>query len=414
MEIVARGGCIKRLTDSRYLVRSQRRDGWYKIEWRNRKWRCQCPDYSARKEACKHVYAVIFFLRLPSILLTNLNYELLTCPRDNAPPEKIVGIGVRRNKSGATRRFECKQCGYRFSDRLGFAKMRNDPMMVIVTLDLYFKGLSLRQIQHHLWSIYGCETSHMSPYRWIRNYVKLISRYVDKLTPRTGSRWHADEMMVKVNGKADYLWNVLDKRTRYLLVSELTTGRSTNEASAAIGKAIAHAKKKAETLISDGLKSYKNASKKQRIRRHVSGVRFTDQCNNNIIERLNETLRPRYDLTLGLGGLRSGKSIARGLRLYYNFIRPHTSLGGRTPSDCAKIELKGRNRWLALTKASTRHPTSIKLQTDRQETPNRSSLNSERVRSQRNARRSKSITEKSRQTSAENEEKPLKENSRGI
>jgi len=348
MEIVARGGFIKRVSDSRYLVRSQSGNGWYKVEWRNGKWICECPDYVARKEACKHVYAVTFLLKLPHILLTNLNYELLNCPRCEAAPEEIISIGVRRNKSGVTRRFNCKSCGYKFSDRLGFVKMRSDPMMIIVALDLYFKGVSVRQIQHHLSSVYGCEVSHMSAYRWIRKYVRLLSIYTNRLDPKVGGRWHADDMSIKVDGKANRLWNIMDRRTRYLLVSELTVGRGTDEAYLALKEAVRHAKKKADSVVSDGLQSYARAVKRLRIRKHISSPRFIDPSNNNIAERLNGTLRPRYTLTLGLGGFESGRDMARGLKLYYNHVRPHSSLGGRTPSDVAGIKVKGRNRWLNL------------------------------------------------------------------
>jgi len=354
MEIVARGGNIRRVSESHYLVRSQNGNGWYKVQWRNTRWICDCPDYEKRREACKHVYAVTFLLKLPHILLTNLNYDLMTCPRCDAKPERIISIGLRRNRSGATRRFKCKECGYKFSDRLGFAKMRNDPLMIIATLDLYFKGLSVRQIQHHLSTVYGCEASHMSPYRWIKKYVELLSRYVNELTPKVGGRWHADDMFVKVNGATGYLWDVLDRKTRYLLVSELTTGRSTEEAYTALKEALTHAGKKANTVVSDGLDSYRKAVKRLRIRRHISRPRFTDPSNNNIVERLHGTLRPRYDLTRGLGGVETGRIMARGVKLYYNFIRPHSALNGKTPSDPAGIKLKGRNRWLALARNASK------------------------------------------------------------
>jgi hypothetical protein len=71
MEIVARGGCLRRVAESSYLVRSQNGNGWYKINWKRGKWICACPDYEKRNKSCKHIYAVIFLLRLPQILLAN-------------------------------------------------------------------------------------------------------------------------------------------------------------------------------------------------------------------------------------------------------------------------------------------------------------------------------------------------------
>jgi hypothetical protein len=43
------------------------------------------------------------------------------------------------------------------------------------------------------------------------------------------------------------------------------------------------------------------------------------------------------------------------LRIYYNFIRPHTALNGKTPAQKAKIKAD-RAEWLSLIKKST--PTS--------------------------------------------------------
>jgi len=45
------------------------------------------------------------------------------------------------------------------------------------------------------------------------------------------------------------------------------------------------------------------------------------------------------------------QTIADGLRNYYNFIRPHQSLDGKTPAEMANIDLRlGKNRWLSLIK----------------------------------------------------------------
>ena len=71
MEIVARGGCLKRAAESRYSVHSQNGNGWYTVERKIDKWMCTCPDYEKRSKPCKHIYAVIFLLRLPQILLGN-------------------------------------------------------------------------------------------------------------------------------------------------------------------------------------------------------------------------------------------------------------------------------------------------------------------------------------------------------
>jgi hypothetical protein len=40
--------------------------------------------------------------------------------------------------------------------------------------------------------------------------------------------------------------------------------------------------------------------------------------------------------------------IVEGHRLYYNFIKPHDALYGKTPSDEAGITIEGKDKWLTL------------------------------------------------------------------
>lgn len=44
----------------------------------------------------------------------------------------------------------------------------------------------------------------------------------------------------------------------------------------------------------------------------------------------------------------SNTPIVEGHRLYYNFIRSHEALDGKTPSEEAGITLEGDNKWLTL------------------------------------------------------------------
>jgi len=47
--------------------------------------------------------------------------------------------------------------------------------------------------------------------------------------------------------------------------------------------------------------------------------------------------------------------LVEGHRLFYNFIKPHEALDGRTPSEEAGITIEGNNKWLALMKTSIQH-----------------------------------------------------------
>lgn len=62
-----------------------------------------------------------------------------------------------------------------------------------------------------------------------------------------------------------------------------------------------------------------------------------DYFDNNLIERLQDTIRERNKTQRGLKDRYS--LFVRGHQLYYNFIKPHESLYGSTPANMAGINL---------------------------------------------------------------------------
>ena len=71
------------------------------------------------------------------------------CPKCHSV--KIIKRGKRKTQNrGLIQRYGCKDCGKRFVQDLGFFRMRNNNKKVTLCLDLFFKGVSTRQIQSHL------------------------------------------------------------------------------------------------------------------------------------------------------------------------------------------------------------------------------------------------------------------------
>lgn len=69
--------------------------------------------------------------------------------------------------------------------------------------------------------------------------------------------------------------------------------------------------------------------------------------------------RQRNKVMRGLDDEETAQTMIEGLRIYYNFIRPHTALKGKTPAEKAKLSgLKG-NKWQAIIKKSASQ-TSIR------------------------------------------------------
>jgi hypothetical protein len=49
----------------------------------------------------------------------------------------------------------------------------------------------------------------------------------------------------------------------------------------------------------------------------------------------------------GSDDVETAQTMMNGLRIYYNFIRPHTALNGKTPAQKASVE-SDEAKWLAL------------------------------------------------------------------
>jgi len=66
-----------------------------------------------------------------------------------------------------------------------------------------------------------------------------------------------------------------------------------------------------------------------------------------LVERLQGTIRERNKTQRGIKDAYS--PFIRGHQLYYNYIKPHESLYGKTPAEIANITIDlGKNKWKTL------------------------------------------------------------------
>jgi len=281
--------------------------------------------------------------------------EKLRCPFCKS--EKIVKRGKRKCNNQVKQRYLCKECNKRFIDDKEFEKIKATPEMVTVTLDLYFKGVSLRKISDHIDQIYHVKIGKSTIHWWVLAYMEKINNYVETLNPQVGGMWNTDEMMIKIDGKWEYLWNVIDNSTRFMIANNITPDRFSNDAQQVFSKAKKMAKRNPHVVITDGLQGYKQAFREEfqtfrnkKFPMHIANVGINNKhTNNNVVERYHGTVRERDKTMRGLKTKRTAQIFHNGVKDYYNFIRPHQGLDGKTPSEVVGLEMKfGRNRWLSL------------------------------------------------------------------
>lgn len=326
-------------------------------------WTCICPDHTTRDVTCKHIHAVQFSLKLKGEIEEHSSSTrieevepTITCPFCKS--ENIVKWGIRKTQYGSVQRYACRSCDHKFIMDKGFYRMKNGPKTITLTLDLYFKGLSQRKIADHLKQFENVSVTQPTILNWIKKYLKLLAKYSEKYKADVGNIWHSDEttVFIKKEGEKKYyqwIWNIMDAKTRYLLACEVTETRFKEDARRPLRKAKEISNKYPDAIVTDGLQAYRDAIKAEffglngRIQNpHVRLRDFETKPNNNIVERLNGTFRERTKIVRSFDSDIGAGEFCDGMRVYYNYIRPHLGIGGLTPAQMVMIplDLTG-NRW---------------------------------------------------------------------
>jgi hypothetical protein len=76
---------------------------------------------------------------------------------------------------------------------------------------------------------------------------------------------------------------------------------------------------------------------------HVRSKGFTIQPNTNLIERFHGTLKDRTKVMRGLKNVESAIEFTDGWLVHYNFFRPHSVLGDKTPAEAAGLQSPYKN-----------------------------------------------------------------------
>jgi transposase-like protein len=339
---------------SKFLVKSKSGERLYEVRWDKRKWICTCEDFARRGRKCKHVYAVMYYLAMRNIVI-GVGDEKPSC-LECGKSDLVIKRGFAYERSGPVQRYFCKRCGKRFNYRSGFEGSRGEAIAIVLGIDLYFRGLSLRQVCQHLESVYGVKVSHATVYNWIKRYVRLVDGYLSRLQLITGERWHLDEMKVKVSGRHILIWSALDSQARILIAQRISRERTTEEAGALLDKALDSSAGKPLEIITDGLSAYAKAIEEKLKGSEVIHIQgpLTGPVSNNVIERYHRTLRQRFRSANTFHSEENVNHFLRGFGVYYNYIRPH-SASSKPPAETLKI--KETKNWLELIKKARNHIT---------------------------------------------------------
>lgn len=123
-------GAIKRISELKYVVKSQNGNGDYDICSTHLGWVCSCPDHKFRGVKCKHIFGVeISFALRKQVEVARIEPIDTQCCI-YCKSSWIVRDGLRHNKYGAIQKFNCRECNRYFTINLGFEKMHATPQMI--------------------------------------------------------------------------------------------------------------------------------------------------------------------------------------------------------------------------------------------------------------------------------------------
>jgi putative transposase len=76
---------------------------------------------------------------------------------------------------------------------------------------LYFRfSLSFRDVEE-LMSSRGVSLTYETVREWCLKFGQTYANGLRRKSPRSGDRWHLDEVFLKINGRAHYLWRAVDQ-----------------------------------------------------------------------------------------------------------------------------------------------------------------------------------------------------------
>lgn len=263
------------------------------------------------------------------------------CGSDN-----VVKNGTRNGEQ----RYLCLTCGRRFTNPDSPEGMKYPAVHIASAVSNFYEGLSESAIRRHMQQTYGVEPSTSTIFEWVRRYTEEAMIAAKPLRAQTCSIWYADETVIDVGGNM-WFWDIIDYDSRFLLGSHLSVSRTTADAKILMNRALGKALCVPRAVVTDKLAAYLEAVRETfgPLSPHFRSKGFIRSPNTNIIERFHGTLKDRTKVMRGLKSMETARFIMNGWLIHYNYFRPHSSLGGKTPGEAVGIDYPYRS-WADLVK----------------------------------------------------------------
>lgn len=268
--------------------------------------------------------------------METIDIEMLGCKFCGS--ERIVKNGMRNSRQY----WLCRNCSNGFVHNKALPRMTYSIDAVAKVVHDYYAGVSLRKIREGIAQKWNSYPTDSSIYFWVKKLTRIGLIETNKQMPRVGDKWLVNEKVIKLKGGKKYwLINIIDKDTRFLLVSRLSATCNMEDIQAVFEIARKKANKSPKWILVDGQWSCEDAIE----RIFGADTEYTETKSlyskdlvSTTFECWYEVLKNRLKPLDGMDKSETTQLILEGLVLYYNYLRPHERLADRTPAEIAKTE----------------------------------------------------------------------------
>jgi len=234
-------------------------------------------------------------------------------------------------------------------------------------LNSFFTGTSIGKSSRNLEPTFDTfPPSKASVYEWVVDYSRLAKAQTAKDKPKTGDTWVADELVTRIGGEKVWVWTVMDTQTRFILASHLSRTRTIRDAETLFKQAKVRAANPPKRIVTDRLAAYPEGI--ERVFggdvKHMPSHGITAPDNNNMMERLNGSIRERTKVMRGMKSIPTARIVLDGWGIHYNYMRPHMGIKNRTPAEAAKLERHFTN-WEDVARNDVRPYAQVRVQKER-------------------------------------------------
>ena len=163
---------------------------------------------------------------------------------------------IKHGVKNGVQEYLCLKCKREFNALDAPYGMRTTVTQIGDSLNLYYTGSSLTDIAQHLKTTYDNPVDRSTVYRWLIKFTKEALALFEPIHPKVGDVWIADETVIKFNDINYWVFDCIDRDSRFLLASHLSPNRGTRQAKRLMELASERAGKVPDKVLTDKLRAY--------------------------------------------------------------------------------------------------------------------------------------------------------------